>query len=229
MELIRQWMGKRSALLSGGNEAGMREHVKRLARQVKGFLSEQEGLKLFELARSASVAAPCLEIGSYCGKSTMYLAEGCRAAGRHCLFAVDHHHGSEEQQSGQEYFDQELYDPVHGAVDTLPGFLDNLARAGLRDWVIPVVTDSQRLGANWGDVALGLVFIDGGHSQRDVETDFEVWGGKVAPGGWLCFHDIYPNPADGGRAPYEVFETARRMRQWCYAGLFGCLGVLQRR
>lgn len=229
MEMIRRWMGKRGAVTLAPDEAGMREEVKGLARKVKGFLSEREGMKLFELARAASAEAPCLEIGGYCGKSTMYLAEGCRAAGSHCLFSIDHHHGSEEQQPGQEYFDPELFDAARGVVDTLPAFLDNVRRAGLRDWVIPVVAESLRLGANWRNVELGLVFIDGGHARQDVETDFQAWGGRIVPGGWLCFHDVYPNPADGGQAPYEVFETVRRMRQWRSAGLFESLGVLQRR
>src|SRR5258706_13596674 len=176
----------------------MREEVKHLAVRVKGFLSEQEGLKLFELAQQASRHAPCLEIGSYCGKSTIFLAEGCRATGRHCLFSVDHHRGSEEHQPGRDYFDQSLYDTARGAVDTLPGFLDNVSAAGLRDWVIPIVSESSRLGVNWGSAELGLVFIDGGHSRRAVEADFRIWSEKVISGGWLCFHDVYPNPADCG-------------------------------
>ncbi len=221
MELIRNWIGK--------PREAMRDEVLQLALAAKGFLSEREGLKLFELAREASARGPCLEIGSYCGKSTLFLAEGCRIAGRHSVYAVDHHRGSEEQQAGQQYFDPELFDVERGTVNTLPPFLDNLERAGLRDWVIPVVAESARFAQNWIYGGFGLVFIDGGHARRDVESDFELWGRHVMDGGWLCFHDIYPNPSDGGQAPYEVYEAALTKREWRRVGLFGCLGVMQRR
>jgi predicted O-methyltransferase YrrM len=223
---MRTWTAKRNETARA--EPAMREEVKQLALAAKGFLSEHEGTKLFELAREASVLAPCLEIGSYCGKSTLFLAEGCRVAGRHCLYSVDHHRGSEEQQPGQEYFDPELFDAAIGAVNTLPFFLGNLAHAGLRDWVIPVIADSARFAANWTG-RFSMVFIDGGHARRDVEADFLGWEPHVIPGGWLCFHDIYPDPADGGQAPREVFESTLATRRWRHAGLFGCLGVLQRK
>jgi predicted O-methyltransferase YrrM len=210
------------------SQPGMREEVKRAALDAKGFLSEQEGIKLFELARQSAGRAPCLEIGSYCGKSTIFLAEGCRAAGGHALYAVDHHRGSEEQQPGQQYFDPTLFDPALERPNTLPTFLGNLERTGLREWVIPVVTESARFAANWTG-GLSLVFIDGGHGRQDVERDLRLWGQHVIKGGWLCFHDVYPNPADGGQAPYEVFEIARAAREWRFEGLFGSLGVLERR
>jgi len=227
MALMRSWITKRR--VTADAELAMREEVRQLALAAKGFLSEQEGMKLFELACEASSLAPCLEIGSYCGKSTLFLAEGCRLAGRHCVYAVDHHRGSEEQQPGQQYFDSDLCDAAAGRVNTLPSFLGNLARAGLRDWVIPVISESARFAANWTGGGFSLVFIDGGHSRRDVESDFLGWEPHVIPGGWLCFHDIYPNPADGGQAPFEVFEAALATRRWRHAGLFGCLGVLQRK
>lgn len=227
MALMRSWITKRPETAPAA--PAMRDEVRRLALSAKGFLSEQEGLKLFELAREASGLAPCLEIGSYCGKSTLFLAEGCRAAAKHCVYAVDHHRGSEEQQPGQQYFDPDLFDAATGAVNTLPSFLGNLARAGLRDWVIPVISESARFAANWTGGSFSLVFIDGGHARRDVEADFLAWERHVMPGGWLCFHDIYPNPADGGQAPFEVFEAAQATRRWRHTGLFGCLGVLQRK
>jgi MMP 1-O-methyltransferase len=196
---------------------------------TKGFLSAQEGLKLFELARCASAFAPCLEIGSYCGKSSLFLAEGCRMQGRYGLFSIDHHRGSEEQQPGEEYFDADLYDSSLGRVNTLPHFLRNLEHAGMLDWVIPIVGESARVAKNWSLGELSLVFIDGGHAEAGVRADYASWSPHVIPGGYLCFHDIYPNPADGGRAPFQVFEEARLLPEWRFAGLFESLGVLQRR
>lgn len=227
MALMRSWM--ETPRDAPASRPAMREEVRRAALVAKGFLSEEEGIKLFELARAASALAPCLEIGSYCGKSTLFLAEGCRAAGRHCVYSVDHHRGSEEQQQGQQYFDADLFDTAAGAINTLPIFLANLEQAGLREWVIPVLSESARFAANWTGGGFGLGFIDGGHARRDVEADFAGWESHVIPGGWLCFHDIYLNPADGGQAPREVFEAALTTRRWRHAGLFGCLGVLQRK
>jgi predicted O-methyltransferase YrrM len=207
----------------------MRRDIKALALAAKGFLAEAEGLLLYELAYRASADGPCVEIGSYCGKSALFLGDGCRARGRYRLFSVDHHGGSEEQQPGQPYFDPDLLDAAQGRVNTLPRFVNTVARAGLEDWIVPVVGRSGTVAASWPGAGLALVFIDGGHSTEAVRTDFRGWASLVKPGGWLCFHDIYPNPADGGRAPFEVFEQARASRAWRYEGLVGSLGVLRRR
>jgi predicted O-methyltransferase YrrM len=207
----------------------MRRDVRALAVAAKGFLTEAEGLRLYELAYRASADGPCVEIGSYCGKSALFLGEGCRARGRHRLFSVDHHAGSEEQQPDQEYFDPELFDRAQGRVNTLPHFLATVAAAGLDDWIVPVVGRSSTVAASWPGARIALVFVDGGHAKETVEQDLQGWGPLVKPGGWLCFHDVYPNPADGGRAPFEVFEGARASRAWTFEGLVGSLGVLRRR
>lgn len=199
------------------------------ALDTKGFLSEGEGLKLFEQAYKAAPLAPCMEIGSYCGKSSLFLGEGCRLAAGYSLFSVDHHRGSQEQQPGQEYFDADLYDPALGRINTLPHLLRNLEHAGLLDWVIPIVGDSAQVARNWTGGKLSLIFIDGGHAEVDVSSDYEFWWPHIAPGGYLCFHDIYPNPADGGQAPFRLFERVRSLPQWTLVGLFESLGVLQRR
>lgn len=196
---------------------------------TKGFLSAAEGWKLYELAAESAQRAPCLEVGSYCGRSTLFLAAGCRAAGGHPLFAVDHHRGSVEQQPGEEYFDPELLDPVLGQVSTLLPFTRTLRRAGLEDWVVPVVTDSARAGRYLPGLRLGLVFIDGGHAAEDVDADFRAWAPRLVSGGYLCVHDIFPDSRDGGRAPYERFERTRAERGWESLGLVETLGVLRRR
>jgi predicted O-methyltransferase YrrM len=224
MGLIRAWRR------AGGAAAPpMRGETKQLALAAKGFLAEAEGLRLYELAYRAAGSGPCVEIGSYCGKSALFLGEGCRTRGGYPLFSIDHHSGSEEQQPDQEYFDPELYDAAQGRVNTLPWFLTNVARAGLEDWILPVVGKSHVVAASWPRADLALVFIDGGHSKPSVEGDFRGWSRHVRSGGWLCFHDVYPNQADGGRAPFEVFESARASGRWKVEGLFGSLGVLRRR
>ena len=207
----------------------MRPEVRKLASQVKGFLSIEEGTRLFELARDGSLMGPCVEIGSYCGKSALFLGEGCRTAARFALFSIDHHRGSEEQQEGSEYFDPELYDAHLGRINTLPHFLRNLDAAGLEDWVVSVIGHSVLVARSWPGAQLGLVFIDGGHSENDVAGDYAAWSPLIIRGGYLCFHDIYPNPSDGGQAPYRTFERARSLPEWGYVGLYESLGVLKRR
>ncbi len=206
----------------------MRAGAKQVALQAKGFLLEQEGDKLFELASEISPHAPCLEIGSYCGKSAIFLGEGCRTAGKHPLFSLDHHGGSEEQQPGQPYFDPDLYDPELQAFTTLQEFMNNLRRCALLDWVVPIAAKSILAGRYW-HTPLSLVFIDGGHSEQDVFQDFHTWAVHLIRGGYLCVHDVFPDPADGGQAPYHMFEHARALRAWEYVGMFHSLGVLRKR
>jgi predicted O-methyltransferase YrrM len=207
----------------------MRPEIRELALQVKGFLTEDEGMTLFRLAAETSAAAPCLEIGSYCGKSSLFLAEGCRIAGQHPLFCVDHHEGSEEQQYGQEYFDPDLYDKDRQIVDTLPLFMDTIRKTDLLEWIIPVITTSARFSRYMPVNSLSLVFIDGGHSEKDVFADYNNWSPKIKKGGYLCVHDIFPNPANGGQAPYFMFEYARKSGDWDYVEQVETLGILKRR
>lgn len=203
--------------------------TKKVALQAKGFMPEEEGLRLFELAYAASAHGPCVEIGSYCGKSAIFLGEGCRMRGRNRLFSVDHHFGSEEQQPGQEYYDAELFDPSLGRVNTLPHLVRNLRDAGLEEWVLPIVGRSAVVAASWPFAAAALVFIDGSHAKAEVEADYRGWSDRIMRGGWLLFHDIYTDPTAGGQAPREVFEAARASGKWRDEGLFGSLGVLRRK
>ena len=207
----------------------MREEVRRLALAAKGFLEEAEGLRLYELARSSSRAAPCLEIGSYCGRSGLFLGEGCRETGLHPLFTVDHHRGSPEQQPGEAYFDPDLYDAAERSMTTLPSLVRNIRLAGLENWVIPVVAESTALGRHWPAETLGLLFIDGGHSEEDVFGDYATWGRCVRGGGYLCIHDVFANPEDGGQGPYRVLCEARSAGPWEYEGMVESLAILRRR
>ena len=177
---------------------------------VKGFLAADEGAALADAARAAAEAAPgpFIEIGSWCGRSSVYLGRAARAAGR-VLFAVDHHRGSEEHQPGEGYHDPELFDAELQRVDTLPALRRTLALADLEDVVIPVVGPSAAAGAAWGGQA-AFVFIDGGHAMETALADYRAWAGRVARGGVLAIHDVFPDPKDGGRPPYEIWSRARR-------------------
>jgi predicted O-methyltransferase YrrM len=207
----------------------MQESIKRFALSVKGFLSEAEGLCLYELALKSSKHAPCLEIGSYCGKSAIFLAEACRIIGHHPLISIDHHRGSLEQQPGQLYFDSDLYDEREKFTTTLEWFIKNIRHAGLSDWVIPIVSPSNLIGRYWKTKSLSLVFIDGSHSEEEVVEDYSLWAPCLIRGGYLCFHDIFPDPAQGGQGPYHVFQATLRSIRWGFVAQVETLGILKRK
>lgn len=196
------------------------------ARRATGFMPDDEGEALVDVALDAAAVGPLLEVGTWCGKSAVYLGAAARAAGT-VAFTVDHHRGSEENQPGWEWHDPALVDPRTGRIDTLPCFRRTIEDAGLEDVVVAVVGGSTTVAAHWG-TPLGLVFVDGGHALDVVEGDYEAWSRHVAPGGYLAFHDVFEDPADGGQAPWLVwrravadgFEPVRRA---------GSLRVLRRR
>lgn len=176
------------------------------ARAAVGFMPDDEGLALHDAGLAAGAVGPLLEVGTYCGKSAVYLGAAARESGS-VLFTVDHHRGSEENQAGWEFHDERLVDPRTGRMDTLPSFRRTIEDAGLEDVVIAVIGASTTVGAHWS-TPLGLVFIDGGHAFDVALADYEAWSPAVAPGGLLVFHDVFEDPADGGQAPYEVWRRA---------------------
>lgn len=174
---------------------------------VKGFLDPEEGAALAEAVGEIGHLGSIVEIGSYCGKSALYLGPAAREAGT-ILFTIDHHRGSEEHQKGEGYHDTDLFDAEADAVDTLPELRRTLRRAGLEDCVVPVIGASATVAKWWG-AAPGMVFIDGGHSMAAAQADYDGWAHRIAPGGLLAIHDVFPDPADGGRPPYEIWCQAR--------------------
>lgn len=199
----------------------------RLALETKGFLADIEGRRLYELALDACSLGPCLEIGGYCAKSSIYLGSACKEKAA-VLFSVDHHFGSEEQQPGELYFDPEMVDPYSLKVNTLPHFLDAIRRADLADTVIAMVASSAVCAKAW-KTPLSLIFIDGGHAEETVASDFRMWVPHLLPAGYLVFHDIYPDPADGGQAPYHVYRSAMETGMFTDLPMTGSLGILQRK
>jgi MMP 1-O-methyltransferase len=203
----------------------MDEHLRHAARRAIGFMPEVEGLALHEAGLRGASHGPLLEIGSYCGQSAIYLGAAARACGT-VLFSVDHHRGSEEQQPGQEYFDPRLVG-TDGRIDTLPTFRRALAATGLESVVIPVVGDSATVAAHWG-TPLGLVFIDGGHSEVAAQADYAGWSPFLRAGGLLVIHDVFSSPAQGGQAPYHVFRRALASGQFHETAAVGSLRVLEK-
>ncbi|WP_442805639.1 class I SAM-dependent methyltransferase [Streptomyces sp. NBC_00385] len=194
---------------------------------AKGFMPVVEGLALYAAAtEAAALGLPLLEVGTYCGRSTILLADAARAAGVTAL-TVDHHRGSEEQQPGWEYHDPTVVDPEVGRMDTLPTFRRTLHAAGLEDHVVALVGRSPQVAAVWGG-RLGLVFIDGGHTDEHANGDYEGWAPHVAEGGLLVIHDVFPDPAHGGQAPYRVYLRALASGAFTEISVTDSLRVLRR-
>jgi MMP 1-O-methyltransferase len=196
------------------------------AEAAPGFMPPDEGLALYEAAAGAARLGDLVEIGTYCGKSTLYLAAAAREHGR-VVVTVDHHRGSEEHQPGWEYHDPELVDPVAGRIDTLPVLRRTLHAAGVEGSVVAVVGASATVAALWS-TQVALVFIDGGHTDAAARSDYEGWAPHVMPGGLLAIHDVFPDPADGGQAPYHIYQLAIHSGLFVEESVTGSLRVLRR-
>ncbi len=194
--------------------------------RIKGFLAEDEGQALYRYALEASKTGPCLEVGSYCGKSTVYLATACQA-GNSVLYALDHHRGSEEHQKGEEYHDPDLFDQEINSMDSFKEFRKTINQAGLNETVIPIVTSSVIASKQWV-TPLAMVFIDGGHSMEAAMGDYRSWAGHIVQGGILAIHDLFPDPSRGGQAPYEIWKLALGSGLFEELEIINTLGFLRR-
>ena len=193
---------------------------------AKGFMPEDEGLLLHRYARERLPHGPVLEVGTYCGKSAIYLGAAAREVGGTVL-TVDHHRGSEENQAGWEHHDPTLVDAESGLMDTLPVFRRTIARAGLEDLVVAVVGRSTTVSALWR-TPLSLLFIDGGHAEVHAQNDYSGWAPWLMSGGLLVIHDVFPDPADGGQPPYHVYLRALESGAFTDVETLGSMRVLRR-
>jgi MMP 1-O-methyltransferase len=197
-----------------------------LADRVTGFMPADEGQALYDAGMRYLDHGVGVEIGTYCGKSTMLLGAAALARGS-VLYTVDHHHGSEEHQPGWEYHDTSLVDAVSGRFDTLPTLRRTLDDAGLDDNVVAVVGKSTVVARGWR-APLQLLFIDGGHSEAAAQQDFDGWAQWVSFGGALIIHDVFPDPRDGGQAPYQIFCRAVQSGAFVERSVTGSMRLLER-
>ena len=194
---------------------------------VKGFLAPDEGAALYQYALEASKLGPCLEIGSYCGKSTVYLGSACQQ-NNSVVYALDHHRGSEEHQLGEEYHDPDLFDGGIALMDSFKTFRTTMRNAKLDDTVVPIVSSSGIASRHWA-TPLGMLFIDGGHSEEAAQTDYRCWSSFIKPGGILAIHDIFPNPDEGGQAPYNIWKLAKASGLFEELPTVNTLGLFRRK
>ena len=207
-------------------DARSAERLFALADQVRGFMPVDEGRALYDAALRYLDGGIGVEIGTYCGKSTLLLGAAAEQTAS-VLYTVDHHHGSEEHQPGWEYHDTSLVDDVTGLFDTLPTFRRTLDAAGLDDHVVAVVGKSPTVAQGWRS-PLQLLFIDGGHSEAAARQDFDGWAKWVTGGGALLIHDVFPDTRDGGRPPYQIYCRAIDSGQFREVSVTGSLRVLER-
>jgi len=207
-------------------DAAARERLFALAGQVRGFMPVDEGRALYDAALRYLDGGIGVEIGTYCGKSTLLLGAAAQQTAS-VLYTVDHHHGSEENQPGWEFHDASLVDEVSGLLDTLPSFRRTLDAAGLDDHVVAIVGKSQIVAKGWRS-PLQFLFIDGGHSEIAANRDFDGWAKWVTAGGALVIHDVFPDPRDGGRPPYYIYCRAIDSGRFREVSATGSLRVLER-
>ena len=182
------------------------EELTTLADTLTGFMPPDEGRALTTAGLARLPGETWLEIGAWCAKSAVFLGAAAEARGA-VLYSLDHHHGSEENQRGWEHFDENLVDPRDGRLNTLPTWQANVARAGLERVIVGLVGHSDVVAAHF-TTPLSLLFIDGGHGAEVAWADYRMWTPLLVPGGTLLIHDVFPDPADGGRPPYEIYLAA---------------------
>ena len=209
---------------------GLPDPWRQAALNAKGFMPADEGDALWLAAIEAGgrlPGLPLLEVGSYCGRSTVWLGAAAKTL-QTVLFAVDHHRGSEENQPGWEHHDDSVVDQRIGKMDTLPIFRSTIYDAGLEDSVIAIVGQSPVVAGQWAR-PLALLFIDGGHGAEPARLDYQGWTPHVAIGGTLAIHDVFPDPADGGRPPFEqIFVPAVQSGLFEPVSETGSLRILRR-
>jgi MMP 1-O-methyltransferase len=207
-------------------DASAPERLFALAAQVRGFMPADEGRALYDAALRYLDGGLGVEIGTYCGKSTLLLGAAALQTAS-VLYTIDHHHGSEEHQPGWEFHDASMVDEVTGLFDTLLTFRRTLDAAGLDDHVVAIVGKSPIVAQAWRS-PLQFLFIDGGHSEAAATQDFDGWAKWVTVGGALVIHDVFPDPMDGGRPPYYIYCRAIDSGQFREVSVTGSLRVLER-
>ena len=194
--------------------------------EIKGFLSPKESKKLQELFQKVHKLGPILEIGTYCGKSAINFAEVAKKFNG-LVFSVDHHTGSEEHQLGEEYHDDELFDKRLNKFNTLPEFLKNVILHKKSEYIIPILDESKKAAKRFFE-EISLLFIDGGHAKHTALDDYYAWKDKICSGGLLVIHDVFPDPKDGGRPPFEIYSLASESGEFEDLGIYETLGILKR-
>lgn len=203
----------------------MEDHRRAVADRVRGFLPADEAEALRAAAATARPGL-WLEIGTYCAKSTVHLGSVAESVGAH-LVTLDHHRGSEENQPGWEWHDDGLLDPATGRLETLPHARRAIEEAGLEGTVTLLVGSTQQV-APWWTTPVELLFLDGNHTEAVAQHDYAAFAPHLTPGALLAVHDVFPDPRDGGQAPWHVVQRALASGEFVEESRTGSLRILRR-
>jgi predicted O-methyltransferase YrrM len=184
------------------------DQVAAIAGQIEGWLSEPQGRALYAAAAACSGRGAIVEIGSWKGRSTVWLAHGAAVAGQKVL-AIDPHVGSRE-------------DPHER---TLDAFLANLERAGAAASVEPLVMTSAE-AVRRIDGPVELLFVDGDHSPEGARSDADRWLPRVMEGGTVMFHDVATSGYSGPRRVFQ--QRICRSRQFHRIRRVGSMAIAER-
>lgn len=159
------------------------EEIKRIVEKVDGWLTDREGELLYSLAKNCIGNGVIVEIGSWQGKSTIWLGKGSKAGNRVKIYAIDPH--------TEHIEDEELYRKA----GSFKEFKKNIKNAKVNDIIIPIVQASEETAKNFNK-PVEFIFIDGAHEYNRVKLDFELWFPKLIDGGIMAFHDtiLWPGP-----------------------------------
>lgn len=146
-----------------------------------------------------------VEVGSWLGKSTVYLATQLRGRGRRArIDAVDTWDGGNDPILLQHVA------AMGGAEKLFQSFLHNVADAGHADVIYPVRLPSVEAAETYADNSIDVVYLDAGHSYAEVLADLHAWYPKVKPNGIIAGHDfVFDNVVSREgvvRAVCEFFE-----------------------
>ena len=211
------------------HEPGMPDDLHAAAVAARGFMPSEEGDALWDAGIAAGRAVPArpfLEIGSYCGKSSIWLGAAARQSDT-VLFALDHHRGSEENQPGWDWHEPDLVDPQVGRIDTLPHFRRTVHAP---DWKSRSLrwSATHQLSPATGPLRSRCCSSTAVMVPNRLTATTSSGRPSSAPGGTLCIHDVFPDPADGGRPPYEIYCRALESGSFVEARAVGSMRVLQR-
>jgi MMP 1-O-methyltransferase len=157
------------------------------AERIKGWLRREEGELLYRLSAEACLYSRVVELGSYCGRSSIVLAASLAGRSQLPLACVDTFRGSCEHQPGGRYFDPDML--VGGVVNTYPAFVRSLKAAELWDHVEAMQLSTREAATKFTD-PVGLLFMDADHEYTAVCEDLRFWLSRVVSNGYIVLHDV---------------------------------------
>src|SRR5882762_1947561 len=165
------------------------EDVQSKVEAIPGYLVPGQEEFLFEKVRSLPIDATIVEIGSYCGRSTVAMGYACSGTARR-IYCID-------PWEQDEWKDR----PTKTLDGSFTRWSESVRSNGLQEHVSALRGRSDDVLQHWKQLAEGrlvdFVFIDGSHEYLDVLRDFELSFPLVRPGGWVAFHDVvetWPGP-----------------------------------